>query len=102
MDSARCRTLLNSAAQKISGLQREVWQLERQLNWALEDQSDRSNDGASSAATGHTSRGTPSYAVAPIGGIDRADDEPTFRSQPVFLNLYPVITNLGTMIDVLV
>jgi hypothetical protein len=102
----RCRTLLTQAAQEISSLQREVWQLERQLNWARSEQSDGCDNSAamtsgSSLAGQRHSQLTPLYAVAPIGRIEPTQDEPKLRSEPIFLNRYPVITNLGTMVDVL-
>jgi hypothetical protein len=100
----RCRTQLNNAAQEISNLQREVWQLERELNWARAEHADACTDGSSmkAPALGRQSQETPVYAVCPIGRIDSSRAQAQFRSEPIILTRYPVITNLGTMIDVLV
>jgi hypothetical protein len=108
IESPRCRTLLNDAAREISQLNRENQQLERQLNWAfaqrdrIEIDSGQPFAPTTRSSVSATAEGRPVYAVNPVGRIDPSTPSPRVQYQPIILDRFFMVTNLGTLLDVLV
>ena len=98
-EAAECRILLNR-------LQREIDRLRLGLDEYCHNQAPQplvvEVDRCDIFSIGRADRlhNRPLYAPAPVGQIAE-DNSPKYEARPVFLNRYPVITNLGTLIDVL-
>jgi hypothetical protein len=99
VDAAECRILLNRAQREIDRLRLglDEYRFNRKqpspVNQCeiIENRPDRAVDSPCATST----RASP-----PLGRIDLSL-QPKYESRPVFLNIYPVVTNLGTLIDVL-
>lgn len=98
-DAAECGILLNRARREIDRLRLGLEDYcSNRPDQTLVVEGDRRDDRRSESADGFRSR--PIYAASPIGRIDLAATA-KYVSQPVFMNRFLVVTNLGTLVDVL-
>jgi hypothetical protein len=99
VDAAECRILVNRARREIDRLRLglDEYCSNRLRSWPVVQ---------SEISENHVNRivdptdAAPTYAPPPVGRIDLSL-QPKYESRPVFLNIYPVVTNLGTLMDVL-
>ncbi len=110
-DSVECRFLINDARSEIERLRRQLAGLEssftlRRAEPAVEIDQPRAMDRPSSAVDlSVAASARRAYAVAPIGEVELqplASPEQTATASAARSTMHTVVTNLGSMMDVLI